>query len=55
MSGWYVVYILMIAANAVMCHFNGFSVLTWQYWVWSVIVILTYISGANNRDWGDLK
>lgn len=44
--GWYVVYLLMIVANSIMCHMHDFRVYTWQYWVWFVIVMLSYIAGC---------
>lgn len=48
-SGWYVVYLLMVFANAAMCNLNGFDIRTWQFWTWSAIIILTFVAGANYR------
>lgn len=47
--GWYAVYVLMVVANAVMCSIHGFTVMTWQYWVYFWILVLCFISGANYR------
>lgn len=30
--GWYIVYLLMIAANSVMCTSHGYGINTWQNW-----------------------
>ena len=47
--GWYVVYILSIIINVVVCHINHFTLTTWQYWVYSALLILTFVAGANYR------
>lgn len=48
-GGWYVVYLLMCFANAFMCIRHGFTIDQWQFWAWTGIVALTFISGANYR------
>ena len=47
--GWYVVYLLMTFANAGMATLHGFGINTWQFWAWSGIVMLTFVSGASYR------
>jgi hypothetical protein len=47
--GWYVVYVLMCSANGLMCAEHGFTVDQWQFWAWSGIIALAFISGANYR------
>lgn len=47
--GWYVVYVLMCMANGVMCVKHGFDFNTWQFWVWTGIIALTFVSGASYR------
>lgn len=47
--GWYIVYLLMIIINAVMCAIHGFTLSTWQYWVYAWMLILCFVSGANYR------
>ena len=45
MNGWYFVYLLTIAANAVMCTAHGYNYRTWQLWVWFGIVVMSFIAG----------
>ena len=47
--GWYVVYLLMCVANALMCVSQGFAINTWQFWVWTGIIALTFVSGASYK------
>ena len=47
--GWYIVYLLMIAINTVMTTHHGFGLNTWQYWVWSGMLILTFVAGASYK------
>lgn len=51
--GWYIVYLLMIMCNGVMCHVHNFDGGTWQYWVWSIMIILTFVAGSNYRKKGE--
>ena len=44
--GWYTVYLLMIVINAIM---YGFTLITWQYWVYAAMLILCFVSGAEYR------
>ena len=45
--GWYLVYLLMVIINSVMCSVHGFGVFTWQYWVYFWMLVLCFASGAN--------
>lgn len=45
--GWYLVYLLMVATNSVMCAIHGFTLLTWQYWVYFCMLVLCFVSGAS--------
>ena len=45
--GWYVVYILMVIFNQILCNIYGFNLLTWQNWAWSIMLILCFVSGSN--------
>ena len=45
--GWYTVYLLMIILNQVMCMAHGFSIFTWQNWVWFGMLVLCFIAGSN--------
>jgi hypothetical protein len=47
--GWYVVYLLMVIINSVMCSLHGFTLFTWQYWVYFWILVLSFVSGASYR------
>lgn len=47
--GWYIVYLLMIAANVAMCRAHGYGLSSWQQWVWFGIMVLCFVSGANYR------
>ena len=47
--GWYIVYLLMIIINAIMCYVHDFNVFTWQYWVYAWMLILCFVSGTNYR------
>ena len=47
MNGWYVVYLIMVIINSVMCVTNGFYLNTWQYWVWLVIPMMCWIAGCS--------
>ena len=49
--GWYLVYILMIIINSVMCTLHGFNILTWQHWVYFWTLVLCFVSGANYCKW----
>lgn len=48
--GWYVVYILTIVINSIVCNVNGFTLVTWQYWAYACLLILTFVAGANYRN-----
>jgi len=48
--GWYVVYLLMIVINQVMCVTHGFNLFTWQAWVWMVIPIMCFVAGAHYKE-----
>ena len=47
MNGWYVVYLLMIVVNSVMCTAHGYSFKTWQNWVWFGTVVVAFIAGRH--------
>lgn len=47
--GWYTVYLLMVIINSIMCSMHGFTLDTWQYWVYAAISILCFVSGAEYR------
>lgn len=47
--GWYIVYLLMCIANGIMCVEHGFSIDSWQFWVWTGILAITFVSGASYR------
>lgn len=48
-TGWYMVYILMVFINQIMCYSQDFNILTWQNWVWSVMLILCFVAGDKYR------
>ena len=45
--GWYTVYLIMVVINSTMCVANGFGFNTWQYWVWLVIPMMSWIAGRS--------
>ena len=47
---WDIVYPLMIALNCIMTTMHGFGILTWQHWVWVVMLVLCFIAGQNCRE-----
>lgn len=47
--GWYVVYLLMVVINGIMCTLHGYDIFTWQYWVWAFTIILSFVAGSNWR------
>lgn len=47
--GWYTVYLLMVIVNSVMCSLHGFTISTWQHWVYFWMLVLCFVSGANYR------
>lgn len=47
--GWYVVYLLMCFANAFMSVKHGYTIDSWQFWAWSGIIALVFVSGSNYR------
>lgn len=47
--GWYIGYLFVVFVNSIMCSIHGFGINTWQYWVHTVILILSFVSGANYR------
>lgn len=48
-TGWYVVYLIMCALNGALCSLSGFYINTWQFWAWTGIVIMSFITGSNYR------
>lgn len=46
-TGWYIVYLLMIAINSVMTTAHGFHIGTWQHWVWFGMLVICFIAGDN--------
>lgn len=48
-TGWYIVYILMIFLNQLLCTVNGYPIDTWQNWAYSAMLILCFVSGAEYR------
>ena len=51
--GWYIVYLLMVIINGLIYIARGYDPLTWQYWAGTLIVIISFISGAEYRKKGD--
>lgn len=49
MSGWYMVYIITIVLNSILSTLSGYNLFTWQYWAWSILIILAYSAGNNNN------
>lgn len=47
--GWYTVYIIMIVVNTIVCHINNFDMTTWQFWVYSVSMMMCFIAGSYYR------
>lgn len=47
--GWYIAYLLACFLNGYMCAKHGFNIDQWQFWVWTGIVALSFIAGANYR------
>lgn len=47
--GWYIVYLLMVMLNSIMCSIHGFTIVTWQYWVYFWMLVLTFVAGASYR------
>ena len=45
MSGWYFVYLLMAGIDGAVLTANGYSLGDWQWWVWMIIPVITYIAG----------
>ena len=46
-TGWYIVYLLMIAINSVMTTVHGFDIGTWQHWAWFGMLVMCFVAGSN--------
>ena len=44
--GWVLVYFLMLVINGLMNRAKGFDPSTWQYWVFSSLLMMCFVSGA---------
>jgi hypothetical protein len=51
-NGWYIVYMLMIILNSIMCIKHGFGPNTWQNWAWFGIVVMSFIAGRGYSNGG---
>lgn len=47
--GWYTAYALTIVINSIICYVNDFTILTWQYWVYACMIILSFVAGASYK------
>lgn len=45
MSGWYVVYLMTAFINGALLCVNDYTLSNWQFWVWMLIPVITYIAG----------
>lgn len=48
--GWYAVYILVLFMHNVICSIHGFTLSTWQYWVYLTMLMFCFLSGAFYRE-----